>query len=508
MADSAGTIIITCSCGQKMKVPSEAVGKTASCVKCGEKVPIRGEAPAAPEAAPASPPPAEPPPRSSDTPAQTDEPGLPDGISAIEALKAIGLLDDAGLAEVELIQKDLPWADWEAVVETGHVTPEDFYALMAKHCAVRKIDLKNYHIPHDAVDFVSEELVKEGVLFPVDKLGKMLTIAMACPMDRAMIDKIAQVTGFKVKVLLAPLADLRETIRYHYPTRHGQISYSDAFTKELHNEFNDEIVGSVLFERMFSADPPKGMTTTIDALQSAAADGAEALQKIHSIIASDPVTGLTVLSAANSAAYGFPMRVDNIAMALTVLGPEATAKLTKTMPSEDYFALVGQFDFKAFWKRSQFCANAAGKIAEKFDMQRVLTAYTAGLFHAVGRLPLCAALPNSYAKLTQGISGTELLELENRLFGTNHAMSGYLLTRKLNLPRGITEPVRYHRDFAQATKSTEITAAVALAAIMADAMENSSALNLDAEIPLLDKLRLAPADTEAIFQAVLSEIPS
>lgn len=487
MADGE-TIVVTCSCGQRMKAPRAAIGKSAACVKCGEPILIQDDSAAPPSPGSA----AQRAPESSDRGA----PPTPASGSVMDTLKKEGLVTDEALREVELLRKDLDWTDWEALIESGWVSQNDFMKVMSS-ANVARIDLKNYNIPTDVVDFVPKELIKRGRLFPVDKLGKMLTIAMACPLDRAMIEEVASATGFKIKVMLAPLDELNRTINYYYPVVRGQAAYADAFSKELDKEFAEIAGENVVCARVYDADPPAPFESTVNALQGM---GKAPLEEIRDTLAGDPVTSLMILSVANSAAYGMPKRVDNLALAAAVMGAPALVAASRVAPGVDYFSRNGAFDYEKFWKRSLICAKASELIAETQRSQRQLTAYTAGLVHGVGRLAMLEALPNSYAQLTAGLSGQELLETERRLFRVAHPEIGYIVVRKLNLPTGITESVRYHRDFENATKSTEVTASVGLAAAIADAYERGTKPSFDDETALLGKLSMTPAQAAEIAQ--------
>lgn len=485
------TIIVVCSCGQRMKAPVQAIGKAAACVKCGEKVRIQRAEDAAEPAADAQ--------RASGPPAgKSSGPVIRNGATVLELLRENGLVDDEAMEEAECVRQDMGWADWEALLEIGRVEQKDFMKVMSGANAAR-IDLKNYTIPTEIIDIVPEHLIKKGRLFPVDKLGKMLTIAMACPLDRDSVDAVAEATGFKVKVMLAPLQELRTVISYYYPAIKGQAAYDDAFTKELDNEFKDIAGDNPVCARVFEADPPLPNKSTVDKIQSLAGGS---LEELRSALADDPMTSLLVLSIANSAAYGFPRRVDNLAMAAAVLGPQALVSAVRSVPAEDYFSLNGPFDFKRFWDRAGVCARAAEAIAATQQTQRNLTAYTAGLVHGIGRMALNEVLPNSYAKLTDGLVGEELLKKEQRLFRVTHPEVGYMIARKLNLPAGITEPVRHHRQFENASKSTEVTAAVGLAAVMADGVESGRPPKFDIHTDLLDKLNLTPAKASEIFTSI------
>ena len=502
MVQSTEMLIIACECGQKMKVPSEAAGKMVSCVKCGEKIKIVAEP--EPAATPTEPAPL---PKGAQTiqiqirtqPRTEDVASEPDEASILHLMKRGGLIDDVAIKEARLVQQDLPRSDWETLIDIGRVSSSDFNVLLSKQPGITTIDLKNYSIPGEVLDFVSSELIHKGRLFPVDKLGKLLTLAMACPLDMEVVNEVAEVTGLKVKVMLCSLDDLRDSIRTYYPDRREQIAYDDTFAKELAKEFNESIEKNPAACKLFDMEPLPPVTQSVEKLQHALQDSVCPLSEITPLAALDPATAVFLLSPANSSAYGLPKRVDNLEMAVAVLGRKGLTQILDTETVDDYAGDSGTFDSEAFWNRARFCARAAKAIATTLESQRMQTICTAALLHEIGRLGMHQVLPHSYAAITAGIARNKLIATEERVFKITHPEAGYMLARKANLPTGLTEAIRHHRNPDDAKKSKEVVSIVALAALMADAQESDASLNLKDHPNLLENLNLTDTKATRIY---------
>jgi HD-like signal output (HDOD) protein len=70
--------------------------------------------------------------------------------------------------------------------------------------------------------------------------------------------------------------------------------------------------------------------------------------------------------------------------------------------------------------------------------------------------------------------GAERVEKEEQLFSMPHTEAGYVLARAWRLPVQIAEPILQHHNPDAATEAPVITAAVALASLMADLRHNKA----------------------------------
>lgn len=492
MAEAA-KLIIQCKCGQRMKVPAEAVGKTTSCVKCAARLTIEGPKPSTPQPTAPSPP-------SSKSRNGATAPTVRAGVEpTITLLKKHGLVTDHQIEEATLVQQDTPNNMWEVLVDIGHVPSGELFSLMSKQEGVTQIELANYNVPGDVIQFVPEDVVKKHVLFPIDKLGKLLTLAMACPIDKEAVHVVEERTGLKVKRMACRLEDVRRVINTYYPDQKEQIAYDDAFSKELAKEFNGLLSTSAAARRIFERTDFAPLEATVQQAETARA-GDSSLEGLMQIAGADPMMTLNLLSLANSAAYFFAKRVDSLPLAAALLGERGMISAMTSEPGEAYFERTGSFDYRGLWQRARFCAQSALGIAEACETPRRYTAYSAGLLCELGRLFMAEAMPHSYAKLTRHHQGVELLRLEERLYQINHAEATFMVTRRLNLPPGLTEPVRHYLHAEDAGRAKEITAIIALAFQMASGRYQGTHAAPEEARSIAQMLRIDSAKVAAVFE--------
>jgi len=477
-----------------MKVPAEALGKTATCVRCGERLRITVET-ADPSDWGSDSDLGSPPPSSDQGDVTTS------GQDPVHVLRQHGLVDAEAIREASLVQRDIPRKTWDLLIELGHVGVEDFHAIMAKQKGLASIDLPNYNIPREVANLVSPEVANRGVLVPVDRLGRLLTLAMACPLDVEIIGEVEESTGLKVKPMLSRLDDLREVLCRQY---------GEQTIRDLRRGAPDDGLGEVapqlktnpVAQRVFTLESLAPFSQTLDRLAKVTKSSANGslLQSATETVATDPVATAMLLRVANSEAYGFTGTVDGLGLACTLLGPDGIRTVVESVEAEDYLARDDGIDYAAFWKRAQFCSEAAQTIAGEMHSQVAINAYTAALLHEIGRLAMAAVLPNGYAEIMKGLNPAERTATETKMYQVTAADAGFLLASRWNLPESICEPIRCQRDPMQARSSRDVAAIVALAVHMADAHETGDSPSLDKAEGLLAELGLGPQVLGDVFR--------
>jgi len=499
VAQDSAMLVVACSCGQKMKVPAEALGKTVTCVKCGERLRIALDT-ADPDPVPAAP--------RAGAPNGAAAPDSPLPLSpatepeALRLLRQHGLLNDRAVEESALLQKDFPRTQWDLLIDVGHLSAVDFHTVMAKQKGIASIDLMNYHIPREVLDIVPPEMAYRGMFIPVDRLGKLLTLAMACPLDTDIIGEVERHTGLKVKRMLTTVEDVRRMLDSCYPQHSRLMFIEESGVNTVYREFEAALASNAVARRITEIDhfPPFMQTaeevhTVVDT-----GDTGATLRTIADMVSLDPVSTALILRVSNSDAYGFPQRVDGLGLACTLLGAAGIARVIRLDEAKNYATVKDGFDYEHLWLRARFCAEAAQAIAMRINPHTAITAYTAALIHDLGRLALRHAAPNSYPLLTRGLSAGFRAEAEQRLFHLTAPEAGYMLARKWNLPLNVAEAIRYHRTPERAKNARELTHNVALAAMMADSFESDTSLNLDRAELFYAPLNLSRADTVEAYQ--------
>ncbi len=211
-----------------------------------------------------------------------------------------------------------------------------------------------------------------------------------------------------------------------------------------------EIVGSV---RDFPSLPPVYMKV-VNAVNSPNAS----VESIAEIIMADIAVTAKILQTVNSSFFGLEEKVSDIAQAVSILGIESVKNIVlavqafEKIEDPDQQALVDQL-----WRHSMSVAIAAKRITkhETNSEKKAEEAYTAGLFHDIGKLVLLKSSPEDCGKARELAAEEKISqwEAEEKIFGCNHAEVGAYLLGRWGLPVNIIESAALHHKPSESFNS-------------------------------------------------------
>ena len=383
-----------------------------------------------------------------------------------ELLVDEGLISEQQLAEALKIQASKGGKTVENLVLLGHIDIEEFADFLAKQPGVASIDLSNYEIPEELAGIIPREFALKHEVFPIDKLGRLLTIGMACPIDSVTIKELEDITGLKVKPLLCSMEDIRTTIERYYPSEDKKSPVPDRKSVlQLESSLKLESLASMLRQ----LDSLPALPETVNQVKEVMLDPMSSTKDVARIVELDPTVAAKLLRLANSAAYGFPNRVDNIDMATTLLGLRETYSVVLSCEVVDFFSESAHFDYKAFWDDATFCATASRSLAKAVGIKQSSGIFAAGLLHAIGCAALAEIIPERYAKIDKDLRGMARIEAEEKLLGIGYPEAGFVLADQWGLPIEISESIRFHHKPELASEVKKIVAVVSLADAMSTA---------------------------------------
>jgi len=379
------------------------------------------------------------------------------------------------------------------ILDTGKVAQ-----FLSSQPGTPSIDIANYRVDREVLKYIPREFAVKNEVFPIDKMGKLLTVGMAFPLDAATIKKLEEMTGLRVKALLCRPEDIRNAIaRYYEQLPVNAITPEDEAARISAGARVDSVAQLV---RQIDGLPT--LPETVRRVQEAAQSQETPLKDIAAIIAQDPAISAKMLRLANSPAFGFTRKVDNIELATTLLGLRETCAAVTSSAVISLTEKSKNFDHAAFWKQSMICANAARAIGAAAGLKKNPGIFTAGLLCEIGRFVLAECAPARYAKIDAALSDAELHAEEEKCLGLAHPEAGHVLAENWQLPVEIVEAIRYHLAPEHAVAGPEVTAVVSLAARLADAHR----LGLTDEIEVLsgceraiERLGLAPQKLLKIY---------
>lgn len=178
---------------------------------------------------------------------------------------------------------------------------------------------------------------------------------------------------------------------------------------------------------------------------------------IAQLVAQDPHLSAQILRIANSSYYNFPMRIDTLSRAITVIGIRDLQDLVLSSSIITAFSKTENdiFDLEKYWRHSVFTGFLARQLGAKSStkiMHRERL-FVAGLLHDIGMLAMSIKIPEMMRIIvSRAEEGKEsYVETEKLVFGMTHNDIGAALLRQWNLPESLQMIVKYHHSPAQAT---------------------------------------------------------
>ncbi len=123
------------------------------------------------------------------------------------------------------------------LVQRGCISQKDLMLFLSKHLNIPTINLSKYKLKPEVLQIIPERLARRCKIIPISMLGKEITVAVSDPLNIFTIDDIKNVTGYKVRTVIATPEDIDRTIEKYY-------------TKDTADELSDEDMEDLIDEDM------------------------------------------------------------------------------------------------------------------------------------------------------------------------------------------------------------------------------------------------------------------
>jgi HD-like signal output (HDOD) protein/ActR/RegA family two-component response regulator len=174
------------------------------------------------------------------------------------------------------------------------------------------------------------------------------------------------------------------------------------------------------------------------------------LERISTVIASDPGMTVKLLQIVNSAAFGLARHVTKVGEAVQFLGLGLVRSLVLSahiLSSFQQRQLKG-FSAARLWEHGMKTAAIARMILEleQAEMTDIEEAYIAGMLHDLGKLILAENVPKEFCRALKLAAQDQILfyQAELELLGASHAAVGAYLLSLWGLPTSMVEAVAFH----------------------------------------------------------------
>lgn len=184
--------------------------------------------------------------------------------------------------------------------------------------------------------------------------------------------------------------------------------------------------------------------------------------KVHAIIGNDPVLAARLLQVSNSSMFPCRREITDLGEAIAMLGVNMALSISMGVvvvdslrSSEDANA---HFDYQQFWRKSILGAIAANEMYAVLKVASRGELFVASLMQDIGILVLLNIVGDKYAKIVSAArSHLDLVELEKRVFGVDHAEVGEALLKAWGMPVVLQQAVGSSHALFSDSSSNNLT---------------------------------------------------
>lgn len=184
-------------------------------------------------------------------------------------LISAGLISEEQLKDALIEQKRMGGRLGTNLVRLGFLSEDEIIQFLQRQYGVSSVSLSDYDIKQPVLDLVPGELAVKYGCIPLERRGKVLTVAMTNPADVFAIEDIKFTTGFEVRPVVAAESSIMKAIEEHYQ--------SAGMLNEVMRDIGDES-GEV--EVMRKTEEEEDEMTDL----AAAADSAPVVKLVNNIL--------------------------------------------------------------------------------------------------------------------------------------------------------------------------------------------------------------------------------
>jgi type IV pilus assembly protein PilB len=133
-----------------------------------------------------------------------------------ELLLGKGLVTEEQIKKALVKQAEENRPIGEIMVRLGYVREEDVVGALATQYGFPYLPLSQYHIHPRVVETIPVEIAAQNCLIAVDRIGSLLTIAMADPLDEDILKKIKELTKCDIKIFVSSATEIMKAVKEYY----------------------------------------------------------------------------------------------------------------------------------------------------------------------------------------------------------------------------------------------------------------------------------------------------
>lgn len=190
-----------------------------------------------------------------------------------EILIKKGIIDETNLNEALKIQKDKGGSLGDILVEQGIIGQKELMAVLSQELGIPPISLSKYKIDAEITKTIPKKIAVRYQIIPISKIGNVISVAMADPLNVFAMDDLKQITGMEINPILISHDDVKAAIEQYYGS--AITSTIEGLLKEAKIEYSAVEKGETAASEEVILDTPVIKLTdaiVLDATKSRASD--------------------------------------------------------------------------------------------------------------------------------------------------------------------------------------------------------------------------------------------
>jgi len=189
------------------------------------------------------------------------------------------------------------------------------------------------------------------------------------------------------------------------------------------------------------------------------------IDDLMDIVEIDPAISAKILSVANSAFFGYPVRTTKLNDAIMRIGINNVKSIAVGIAVLSFLGDGRKTpDYTKLFNHSVCVGLTSRFIAKTLRLSIADDILTDGLLHDLGYLALYKYFPEIYREILKSLKdGRPLLEAEKGILSYSHTDVGFWLADQWNLPSTVVDAVLYHHAPSLARRNSKRSAIIHIA---------------------------------------------
>ena len=155
-----------------------------------------------------------------------------------------GIISERQLEEALERQREKGGYLGQNLVEMGYTTEEEIVSCLTVQYGYPYLPLGNYEINLEIIKLVPADLARKYYVIPIDKIGDVLTVTMANPLEEEAILALEKATGCRVESFVSTGSEVAGALKEYYGLSLDKKDASQMLTHVNMHEKDKEEKGS------------------------------------------------------------------------------------------------------------------------------------------------------------------------------------------------------------------------------------------------------------------------